>query len=321
MNPAVSDAFVRYLAAKRSVDDRALNRCVVESVRAHVPRGQPGAPVRVLDLGAGTTTMAARAVEWDLLRHADYTAVDSNASLIEEARRAIPEWAASRGLSCSSVAGGGLVVEGADTHLLIRLVHANLFGFPGGDEEPWDLLIASALLDLVNVPATLPRLWGWLRPGGLYWFTINFDGETIFLPEPAPGSDAEIEEQLIALYHRSMDGGDRSGDSRTGRRLFQHLQASGAHILAAGASDWVVYPTGGGYPAGEDVFLRHILDTIDQELRAHPELDAARFRAWVTARHRQIDEGRLVYIAHQLDFFGRAPGAAGPSAGGLGSPA
>lgn len=309
MNAAVSDAFVRYLAAKRSVDDRALNRSVVESVRAHVFHGEPGAPVRVLDLGAGAANMAARAVEWGLLRHADYTAVDSDAAAIEEARRAIPAWARSRGLSCSSTPGGALVAEGGDTHLLIRPVHADLFAFHG--DEPWDLLIANALLDLVDVPATLPTLWRWLRPGGLYWFTINFDGETIFLPEPAPGPDAELEKHILALYHRSMDqrvvGGRPSGDSRTGRRLFHHLEASGAEILAAGASDWVVHPIGGHYPAGEELFVHHIVDTIDEELRDHPELDGSRFRAWVSARHRHIDEGRLVYIAHQLDFFGRAP--------------
>jgi hypothetical protein len=30
----------------------------------------------------------------------------------------------------------------------------------------------------------------------------------------------------------------------------------------------------------------------------------AQFSAWIEQRHRQIDDGALVYIAHQLDFFG-----------------
>ena len=53
---------------------------------------------------------------------------------------------------------------------------------------------------------------------------------------------------------------------------------------------------------------KRFLDTIDLELRTHPELDPQTFTAWVAARKAQVDAGRLVYLAHQLDFFGRGPG-------------
>ena len=115
----------------------------------------------------------------------------------------------------------------------------------------------------------------------------------------------------MRLYHASMDlrarNGLGAGDSKTGRHLLQHLPQSGATILEAGSSDWVVWPRDGRYPEDESYFLHHIVHTIDAELSAHPELDAAAFRAWVEARHAQVERGELVYIAHQLDVLGRAP--------------
>ena len=62
--------------------------------------------------------------------------------------------------------------------LRVRLVHAELGRYletaPG---ELADVLIANAVLDLVDVPAVLPGLLQLLAPGGVYWFTINYDGD------------------------------------------------------------------------------------------------------------------------------------------------
>jgi SAM-dependent methyltransferase len=302
-----SSAFVRYLTAKRAVDDRSLNRHVIDALRAHVPAGEPGRPLRVLEIGAGNGTMAARAIEWELVRHADYVAVDGDAAAVDDGWRWLPGWAQSRGLGCSPDGSGALRVRGDGRDVAIRLVHADVFDFDSG-EPRCDLLIANAFLDMVEVPAILPRLWSWVRPGGHFWFTINFDGETIFVPDEEP----ELERRIMALYHRSMDervvGGRPSGDSRTGRHLFTHLTGSGAEIIAAGSSDWVVHPIGGAYPGEEALFLSTILDFVEGTLGGHPELDRAHLRAWTEARRRQIAEARLTYIAHQIDFFGRVPG-------------
>jgi hypothetical protein len=126
----------------------------------------------------------------------------------------------------------------------------------------------------------------------------------VFEPSIDPGLEALIE----TLYHRSMDErrvqGRPSGSSRTGRRLFEHLKAAGATVLAAGSSDWVVFPGPDGYPGDEAYFLHFIINTIHQALEGHPELPAAAFRAWVSERHSQIQRQELIYLAHQLDFFG-----------------
>jgi len=143
-----------------------------------------------------------------------------------------------------------------------------------------------------------------LAPGGLFYFSLNFDGATIFEPPFDPDLDALIE----ALYHRTMDTrrdrGRPSGSSRTGRRLFGRLQEAGARLIAAGSSDWVVFPGPDGYPGDEAYFLHFIIDTIGQALHGHPELAGSRFQAWIAQRHRQIEARELIYIAHQLDFLG-----------------
>jgi len=144
-----------------------------------------------------------------------------------------------------------------------------------------------------------------LKPGGLCYFTINFDGATIFEPVIDPALDAQIE----TLYHRSMDeritDGQPSGDSRSGRHLFHLLPRAGVEILAAGSSDWVVFGRGGSYPADEAYFLHAILHFVEVTLTGHPELDQKDFARWMTERRRQIAAGELVYIAHQMDFVGQ----------------
>jgi hypothetical protein len=102
-----------------------------------------------------------------------------------------------------------------------------------------------------------------------------------------------------------ITAGRLSGDSRTGRHLFDHLRAAGAELLDAGGSDWVVFAGPNGYPGDEAYFLHFILHTIHSALEGHPDLDAARFADWIARRHAQVDQGGLVYIAHQLDFLGR----------------
>ena len=75
--------------------------------------------------------------------------------------------------------------------------------------------------------------------------------------------------------------------------------------LAAGASDWVVFPHGGRYPAEEAYFLQFILYFFESSLTGHPDLDAAAFHAWLARRRAQVERGELVYMAHQMDFLAK----------------
>lgn len=310
-NPSFSPSFPRYLAAKKSVDDRALNAAVWQALSTRISRLQDQSPLRVLEIGAGLGTMIERMVERGLLQHAHYTALDASPENITAARSRLLTWAEQNAIHTRILPAGELHFTSTRLDLTLELVARDLFDFINDVQaaQPWDLLAAHAFLDLMDIPAVLPCLFNLLQPEGYFYFTINFDGVTLFEPVIDPDLDRQIE----SLYHQTMDeritAGKLSGDSRAGRHLFQHLPAAGGVILAAGASDWVVYPGPDGYPADEAYFLHFIIDTIDQALCAHPGLDPARFATWINTRHAQIERHELVYIAHQLDFMGCFPGA------------
>ena len=276
--------FPHYLAAKKSVDDRALNRLVWQRLANAIAARK--AALEVLEIGAGIGTMADRVAEWGLLASGHYTALDSQAENVAAARARL---------------GNG------KGELRLSLEQADAFAFAArpDQQQRYDLLIAHAVLDLFDIPRALPRLLQVLKPGGLCYFTINFDGATIFEPVIDPALDAQIE----TLYHRSMDeritDGQPSGDSRSGRHLFHLLPRAGVEILAAGSSDWVVFGRGGSYPADEAYFLHCILHFVEVTLTGHPELDQKDFARWMTERRRQIAAGELAYIAHQMDFVGQ----------------
>lgn len=281
----ITYSFSRYLTAKKSVEDRALNRHVWHTMTQALPEATPASPLRVLEIGAGTGMMAERMVAWGALTHAAYTAIDANPANIEEAQRRL---------------------QTSTLPIRVELEAVDFFDFVAQQQgRQWDLLVAHAFLDLVNVPQTLPQLFSLLRPGGLFYFPINFDGVTTLLPTIDRVFDAQVEK----LYHQTMDKrlikGNPSGDSRTGRRLFQQIRAAGGEIMAAGSSDWVVFPVKEGYPADEAYFLHHIIHTIENALAGHPHLSATLFNAWIAQRHAQVKAGTLIYIAHQLDFLGR----------------
>jgi hypothetical protein len=297
---SMSSGYARYLAAKTTVDDRALNRQVLAELGRQVPAGTP----RVLEVGAGLGTMVARLMDWGILGAGEYILLDADRQLLDSSRRWLRDWAAARGVRSVLLPDGLRVGD-----LRVRLVHAELGGYLDTAHEVLaDVVIANAVLDLVDVPAVLPGLLRLLVPGGVYWFTINYDGESIF--EPGHPYD----DQVMTAYHRDMDEriryGRPAGESRTGRRLFHHLRAAGAPALAAGSSDWVVSAgPDGNYPADEAYFLRDILNTVRHALGDRPDrVEPANLADWLAVRYRQLAAGELVYIAHQLDFVGRSPG-------------
>jgi SAM-dependent methyltransferase len=292
--------YARYLAAKTTVDDRALNRHVLGELCRLMPAGTP----QVLEVGAGLGTMVARLMDWGAVGAGEYILLDADRQLLDSSRRWLCDWAAARGLRSDLLPDGLRVGD-----LRVRLVHAELGSYlEAAHGAPADVLIANAVLDLVDVPAVLPGMLRLLVPGGVYWFTINYDGESIF--EPGHRHD----HQIMQAYHRDMDEriryGRPAGESRTGRRLFHYLRAAGAPALAAGSSDWIVSSgPDGNYPGDEAYFLRSILDTIQNALRNRQDrVEPADLADWLAERGRQLAAGELVYIAHQLDFVGRWPG-------------
>lgn len=303
--------FIRYLVAKKSIDDRSLNTHVWESMARRLPPGLPDRPLRVLEIGSGIGTMLERMLERGLLSNATYTAVDAAAENTSYARARLPAWSSAHGFPITEQADNALLFSccgpGGRGQVSFHPVTADVFEFANQHtgRRQWDLLIAHAFMDLVNLEQAMPQLMRLVRPGGMFYASLNFDGATIL----EPTLDLELDEQIQMLYHRSMDermvDGQSSGDSRTGRHLFARVQQAGGQILDAGASDWVIFPVQGEYHQDEAYFLHFIIHTIHEALRDHPQLDGERFAAWIAERHNQVENRQLVYIAHQLDILGQ----------------
>lgn len=288
-------SFPRYLLSKQSVDNRALNKDVLAALKANLPEE----PFTVIEVGGGIGTMLARLLHWEVISQIGYTLVDEMVENIEFARTWLPEWARETGFDAEETSKNELRIFDAQRNISVKLVQADVFEFIEHNPAPADLLVAHAFLDLLPMPGSLPKLFSLTK--NLAWLTLNFDGTTSLEPIIDPELDAKIER----LYHETMDTRPSGGDSRSGRHLFGHLRQVGAEIEAAGASDWVVYPTDGQYPADEAYFLHFILHFFENSLGNHPELDKATFANWLGKRREQVERGELVYIAHQMDFLTR----------------
>ncbi|RJT07139.1 trans-aconitate 2-methyltransferase [Halococcus sp. IIIV-5B] len=288
------ESFQRYLAAKQTVDDRALNRRVLRRLADELA----GAGVlRVLNVGAGIGTTLERLLERDVLpERVEYTLVDIREANLNTARQRLPRWAAEAGYEATKI-GDELHVVGHGKRVEITFVVADAFEF--AERGTWDLLVGGAFLDLFDTRSAFDSLLSALGPGGLYYFPITFDGGTVF----EPAIDSTLDARIERVYHDHIDDG---GDSHAGRHLLRRA-CEISTVLAAGSSDWVVHPQGEGYPAEEEFFLEYIVDTVAGALEETGRIETESLADWTETRHRQITREGLVYIAHQLDVLGRVP--------------
>jgi hypothetical protein len=269
-------SFIRYLSAKRTVDDRSLNVRVWQAMASLCP-----ASPLVLEIGGGIGTMVERISADGLIRPRRYTMIDAQAELVSEARRRLSGF----------------------TAFPLELEASDLDSFLGSPAGPWDLVIANAFLDLVDAPRALDGMHGLAGPRGLYLFSITFDGMTSFEPE----LDRALDERISAAYHGTIDarteGGRPCGDSRSGRHLLGLLPAAGYRVLEAGSSDWVVFPRDGSYAGDERFFLSCMLGFFQEALTGLPEVPERDLAFWLEGRRAQLAAGRLTLIVHQLDVL------------------
>lgn len=260
--------FAHYLEAKRTVDDRAINRRVLGRLRQELAGFEGPA---IVDVGAGLGTGIVRLLEWEVApTEASFTAVERDAELLEIAAK------------CLEGRGRGELLASTLTD----------FAASPGNRGRFDLVMAQAFLDIVELGPAVKDLVALARLGGLLYFPITFDGESIF--EPAHEDD----DSVLARYHASMD---RNGNSRTGRSLFHALSAEGTEVLDLGSSDWIVYPESDGYPNDEAFFLEYVIGMVEETVG-----EAA--RNWATTRRQQVADGKLLYMAHQVDCLARKLG-------------
>lgn len=281
----MTDEYVRYLEAKRTVDDRSLSTRVIDSLRDKLP-----ATPTIFEAGCGTGVTVSRLLDWGS-RSGTYRGVDTDIRSVEYARENRPAELREAGYEVTETELGGQV-ESLD------------FRFEVGDafeaiaaESGLDLIVAQQFLDLVDTELALDVFTDALAPGGLAYLALTFDGHSVFQPDHPDDSE------VLAAYHESMD--DRpSGDSRAGRHLAYALQRQSGTICAIDSSDAIIRPQNGSYPDDEQYVLETILNFIEDEVLLDdvPELDS-----WLSARRNQLDSAKLFYAAHRYDLLYQTP--------------
>jgi hypothetical protein len=301
--------FQRYLAAKRTVDDRGLDRRLVDRLRDGLAERAGEGPLRVVEVGAGLGTMVERLLEWDVLPpgRTEYAAVDVDADNVAALRERLPTWAKDHDVAVTAEGDTVRLVDDART-VVVEPVAAEATAYlaerdhddTGADAEGGaDLLAGVALLDILGLDA-LPALLDGVAPGGWWYFPVTFDGATRFAP--AHPADRAVER----AYHRHMDR-KPGGDSRAGTHALGWLREADRTVgVDAAGSDWAVRPVDGAYPGDEAYVIRHVLATVED---AVGEVTGPGFRGtlreWLDCRRRQLAGAELVYTTHQLDLLGR----------------
>lgn len=276
---------IRYLEAKRTVDERALSRRVRDRLLSALPQ----AP-RILEIGSGTGTAVPRLIEWGV-DAGTYRGVDTDDGVLDFARDARPAALRRQGHAVTETEHGFSVGD-----LSVAFETGDAF-VALADAEDLDLVVAHAFADLVSITELLDGLESALAPGGLAYLPITFDGGTIFQP------DHPDDEAVERAYHAAIDA--RPGrDVQAGRHLADACRRREGDLLAMAASDWVVRPRDGSYLADEAYFLDRILGFVETAVST---ATVEGITNWVATRRDQLAAGRLTYVAHQYDLLYRVP--------------
>ncbi|QKG93943.1 class I SAM-dependent methyltransferase [Halorubrum salinarum] len=193
-----------YLDAKRALDDRSLNRAVLDRFAAELPP-EP----EVLEVGAGTATMVERLVDWGVIDAGRWVAVDAH------------EAALSAGEARIGDAVGDVAVE-------FRVADAFDFASEAAAAgERFDAVVGCAFFDVVDAAPAVDAL---AEVAPVAYAPITYDGETRFAP-PDPDDEA-----VLDRYHRHMR------EFRPGGPDGAAALAREATAIAEGPSPWEIEP-------------------------------------------------------------------------------
>ncbi|OSO93862.1 SAM-dependent methyltransferase [Halorubrum ezzemoulense DSM 17463] len=193
-----------YLDAKRALDDRSLNREVLDRFAAELPP-EP----EILEVGAGTATMVERLVDWGVTEGGRWVAVDAHEAALAAGEARVGE------------AVGDVAVE----YRVADAFDAVSKAVAAGDR--FDAVVGCAFFDVVDAAPAVAAL---ADVAPVAYAPITYDGETRFAPAD-PDDDA-----VLDRYHRHMR------EFRAGGPDGAAALAREATVIAEGPSPWRIEP-------------------------------------------------------------------------------
>jgi SAM-dependent methyltransferase len=309
VSPSFVPAEYEWLLLRFEADRRSRAPDLLARAQEHAGRR---APARVLDLGAGSGSnllylgprLPAPVQEWTL--------IDRDAALVS--RVATSFAALGPRLADMTPAAGAL--RASDRDIRYQAVNGDFLRGDGGVfQQPWDLVVANAVFDLLSAEQ-LARFFDlavehWQGRPPMY-FTINLDHELALAPAAAH------DDAVRALFHAHMQR--QQGFGRA-------LGPDSAEALAriAGQRGLLVHVAPSPWRIGADQpeMLHANLDFVDHavhEMLAAPaaertraaRLDLASLDHWLAERRAQIDRGELTLAVGHQDLWITWPAPAAP---------
>ena len=209
-------------------------------------------PMRLLDVGTGTGTVAAAALRrWPGLA---VVAVDASREMVAAAERTV-----ARDLG-----------RAGSRRLTTHVAFADRLPLAG---EEFDVAVSSFVLQLVpNRSAALREIHRVLRPDGVFSHVTWLEGSTPFAP------DAALDDVLDEFGLLDDEGDGRSGDLASARAAAEALRRAGFRDVRASESELVHQFDAAGYQSFiEEFHEEDLFRNLDPELRARVS-DAIRKR-------------------------------------------
>ena len=176
--------YVKYLDAKKTIDDRSLNTEVWREFSSWlVALKNQKESLQIMEIGAGIGTMIERLLDASLLGNCCYTALEPEASFKQAAKHRLQRWAELHQIKFTELTEDSWLLRGGEIQLNIKwfVEQAENIGILFKDGS-FDLLLSHAVIDLLPVPDIMPIILRKLRNQGAYYYSLNFSGSTKFYP-------------------------------------------------------------------------------------------------------------------------------------------
>lgn len=315
-SPSFVPAEYEWLLLRFDADRRSRAPGLLAMAQEHAGRH---APVRILDLGAGSGSNLLYLAPRLPAAAQDWTLIDRDAALVTRVEASFAAMAP--GIPGMALGAGEL--RAGDRTIRYRLEIGDFLRGDGGVfGESWDLVVANAVFDLLSAEQ-LERFFDlavehWQRSRPPMYFTINLDHELAI----APG--AAHDEAVRALFHAHMQRQQWFGRAvgPDNAQAMARIAGQRGLIVHTAPSPWRI-------GAGEPQMLHANLDFVDHavhEMLAEPDAAQDRARApnlsveelgrWLDARRAQIDRGELTLSVGHQDLWITWPG---PPSGPAGS--
>jgi len=279
---------VDWLNLREPFDHAARSVALARRLAEHLPSRRP----HIVDLGAGTGSLF-RFLAPIIGRGQDWTLIDSDPALLDDAFGRTAAWARRRGYA-TIAKGRELLVFSLRGLWRLRahklgLATADMTRLPEADA-----VVCSALLDLVSAN-WLERLIDSLHTPFLACMSV--DGRDSWLPRHT--ADAVVTQAFRRDQRRDKGTGPALGTAASSVAL--RAFAARGFVIASAASDWRV-------PRSSLRMLRALIEgTADAARNAAPACDASIF-AWEAARLRQAMRARLAIRIGHRDILAIPPG-------------